>query len=88
MAKELTLTEAQRLLLGIIESVEAGATTPAQAVVELGRLKQEAKDAGVKFEGNYNLADFERIHENYISQYESSYESSTADFESSYSSSY
>ena len=60
----LTLTEAQRLLLGIITSVEAGVTTPEEAVEELNDLKDRAEEAGFPFDADYTLVDFENISRN------------------------
>ncbi len=81
----LTLTEAQRLLLGIITSVESGVTTPEEAVEELNDLREKAGKAGIPFKADYTLTDFEKIRENYVSTYESS---SSYEPESSYESSY
>jgi hypothetical protein len=66
----LTLTEAQRLLRGIITSVESGVTLPEDAVEELAELKTKA--AGLNFKADYTLADFQKIRENYVSTYDSS----------------
>lgn len=71
MAK-LTLTQAQRVLLGIVTSVESGVTTPEEAVNELALLKKEAKEAGLNFTANYTLADFEKIQADSASVYDSS----------------
>jgi len=68
----LTLTEAQRLLLGIITSVEAGVTTPEEAVDELNDLREKAGKAGIPFKVDYVLADFVKIRENYVSTYDTS----------------
>lgn len=78
MAKKLTLTEAQRLLLGIISNVELGELTPDEAVKELVQLKLDAAAAGFEFKVNYTFDDFERLRENYISNYESSSEESVS----------
>lgn len=67
----LTLTEAQRLLLGIIASVESGVTTPEDAVEKLETLKIRATVANLTFKADYTLADFQKISGNYISIYES-----------------
>jgi hypothetical protein len=79
----LTLTDAQRLLLGIITSVEGGITEPKDAVEELTTLKAQAAKAGLTFRAEYTLEDFEKIHQNYVSEYDSStpdveYEESTS----------
>ncbi len=71
MAK-FTLTEAQRLLLGIIASVESGVTTPEEAVAELSSLRTRTKEAGVNFKADYELADFQKLRQNYVSTYETS----------------
>ena len=71
MAK-FTLTEAQRLLPGIIASVESGVTTPEEAVAELSSLKTRAKEAGVNFKADYELVDFQKLRQNYVSTYETS----------------
>ena len=68
----LTLTEVQRLLLGIIASVESGVTTPEEAVRELNDLKVKAVVSGLRFKAAYTLEDFQKIRQNYISTYESS----------------
>lgn len=52
--------EAEELLLGIIESVEAGVTAPEAAVDELNLLKKSAPQG---FKGDYTLEDFVRIQE-------------------------
>lgn len=70
----LTLTEAQRLLLGIITSVESGVTSPEDAVEELAELKTKA--AGLNFKADYTLENFQKIRENYVSTYEASDEPS------------
>lgn len=57
MAK-LSLVQAQRDLLGIITSVEAGVTMPEEAVQELNALKSQAPDT---FKPNYTLEDFQNI---------------------------
>lgn len=68
----LTLTEAQRLLLGIISSVEGGITTPEDASEELAELKEKAAKAGLNFKADYTVDDFIKIRESYVSQYETS----------------
>jgi len=68
----LTLTEAQRLLLGIISSVESGVTTPDEAAEELQNLRYRATQAGVNFRADYTVDDFTKIRENYVSTYETS----------------
>jgi hypothetical protein len=65
----LTLTEAQRLLLGIIISVESGVTTPEEAVDELNELNTRAETANLNFKADYTLADFEEIRADYLSNY-------------------
>jgi hypothetical protein len=80
MAK-LTLVNAQRMLLGIIASVEVGVTSPVDAVEEVATLKAQAEAANLAFQANYTLADFEKIRTDYVSNYDSSEE-----FESSSSS--
>ncbi len=78
---QFTLTEAQRLLLGIITSVESCVTSPAEAVQELTTLKSRAVAAGINFKAyNYTLADFQKIRDNYVSTYDTSetYESSAS----------
>lgn len=82
MAK-LTLTQAQRVLLGIVTSVESGVTTPEEAVNELALLKKEAKEAGLNFTANYTLADFEKIQAD-----ASVYDLSTSTFDESVEPSY
>lgn len=71
MAK-LTLTDAQRTLLGIITSVESGVTSPEDAVKEQETLKAEAQAAGLNLNANYTLADFQQVRAAYAAQYESS----------------
>ena len=73
MAK-ITLTQAQRFLLGIISSVEAGYTSPSNAVGELELLKKNAAESGVKFNAEYTLGDFEDIRARYTETYELSQE--------------
>jgi hypothetical protein len=68
----LTLTEAQRTLLGIVTSVESGVTAPEVAVDELARLKSRALEAGLKFSAPYTLEDFKNLRANQLSQYETS----------------
>ena len=80
MAK-LTLTQAQRLLLGIISSVESGYTTPEEGIVELEKLQANAKESGVDLIAAYKLADFQRLRQAYIDTYETStdpYDSSSS----------
>lgn len=84
----LTLTEAQRLLLGIISSVESGVTAPEEAVDELNDLREKAGKAGVPFKADYVLADFEKIRQNYVAQYETSAPYVEESYEPSYESSY
>lgn len=67
----LTLTDAQRLLLGIIASVESGVTTPEDAVTELAGLKEKATAAGLNFRADYTLQDFQDIRQKEIETYES-----------------
>lgn len=69
---QLTLTEVQRTLLGIVSSVESGVTTPEAAVDELTRLKSRASEAGLKFSPLYTLEDFQNLRANQLSQYETS----------------
>jgi hypothetical protein len=69
---QLSLTEAQRILLGIITSVESGVTTPEAAVEELSGLKTRAAAENLPFKADYTLADFEKIRQNYVSTYDSS----------------
>jgi hypothetical protein len=64
---KLTLTEAQRILLGIIESVEVGNFTAEEAVQELTELKADAERAGLNFRADYTLADFQKIREMFLS---------------------
>jgi hypothetical protein len=86
----LTLTEAQRLLLGIISSVESGITTPEEAVTELADLKAKAVKANIPtFQADYTLENFQSIRDAYVSEYESSYEptydtSTDVDYDPSY----
>lgn len=79
----LTLTEAQRLLLGIINSVESGVTTPEEAVEELTKLKANAAKAGLTFKADYTLADFTKIRTEYAAEYEASEPYVEPSFESS-----
>jgi len=72
---KLSLVKAQRLLMGIIASVESGITSPEEALAELASLKKQAPDG---FEADYTLEDFQRIREDYSSSYDSSYEASTS----------
>ncbi len=81
----LTLTEAQRLLLGIITSVEGGVTTPEDAISELEELKSRA---GANFRADYTVDDFIKLRENYVSQYETSTTYVEESYEPSYESSY
>lgn len=78
---QLSLVDAQRNLLGIITSVEAGVTTPEEAVQELNGLKS---DAPLTFRPNYTLEDFQNIAKAAATTYESS---TTETFDSSYESS-
>jgi hypothetical protein len=64
------LTDAQRTLLGIIASVEAGVTAPEDAVKELALLKNRAKISGLSFKADYTLSDFQKIREAYASTYD------------------
>lgn len=82
----LTLTQAQRLLLGIITSVEAGYTTPSDAVTELKTLKDQAASAGLLFKADYTEEEFQKLRENFTSTYESStpYEEPSYESSSSY----
>ena len=67
----LTLTEAQRLLLGIIASVKSGVTEPTAAALELNELKDRTKMAGLNFQADYTVEDFEAIKdEAFFSEYE------------------
>jgi hypothetical protein len=84
----ITLTELQRLLLGIVSSVESGVTTPAEAANELANLKARAVSAGLKFHADYTEDDFQKIRENYVSMYETSTPYVEESYEQSYESSY
>lgn len=77
---KLTLTQAQRLLLGIISSVESGYMTPEDGIVELGKLQENAKKSGVDLIAAYKLADFQRLRQAHLDTYETSvpYESSSS----------
>lgn len=82
----LTLVESQRTLLGIISGVEAGVTSPAEAVEELETLKANAPQT---FKADYTFEDFERIGKNAGQSYASSTDDvETEPYESSYKSSY
>ena len=72
---KLTLTEVQRRLLEIIGSVESGVTSPSEAVTELGDLKDAATDAGLTFQADYTLEDFQKIRATELSTYDTSEES-------------
>lgn len=74
----MTLVEAQRMLLGIINSVEAGVTTPEDAVSELADVKKAAPS---EFKTNYTLEDFQRIQVAGQSSYEEETWMLTDDFE-------
>jgi hypothetical protein len=83
----LTLTATQRLLLGIISSVEAGITSPIEAMAELNELKAQADDAGLKFRADYTVEDFENIRQVFVATYETSQDPYPAEdtyYESSY----
>lgn len=69
---QFTLTEAQRLLLGIITSVESGVTSPEDAVSELKEVKAKAVLAGLTFKADYTVDEFIKIRENYVSTYDTS----------------
>ncbi len=83
---QFTLTEAQRILLGIITSVESGVTTPEEAALELSSLKARASTAGVNFKADYTVADFQKIRENYVTTYDTSapYEEPSYEYSNSY----
>ena len=83
-----TLTQAQRLLLGIITSVESGITTPEEAVSELKVLQDRAFHEGLTFKSDYTADDFTKLRENYVSQYETSTPYVEPSYEPSYESSY
>jgi hypothetical protein len=57
----LTLVGAQRLLLGIITSVESGITSPEDAVEELATLREQVAASGIGFHWDYTLEDFQKI---------------------------
>lgn len=67
-------------MISIIESVEAGVLTPAEAVEETEHLKREAKETGVEFTANYTLGDFILIRENAAAVYEVSDDSEEDQF--------
>lgn len=76
---QLTLTEAQRILLGILTSVESGVTSPEDGLSELSSLKARALTDELPFKSNYTLDDLKKIRENHIATYDTStpvYESS------------
>lgn len=77
---QFTLTQAQRMLLGIIASVESGLTGPVDAFEELKELKVKAKQAGLNFTADYSEADFQKIVTDHASEYDSSevYENSSS----------
>jgi hypothetical protein len=66
----LTLTGVQRLLLGIIQSVEAGVTTPEDAFEELKDLKARALGNNINFTSDYSIADFKLIRVQHSSEYD------------------
>ena len=55
---QFTLEEAQEALIGIITSVEAGVTSPEDAVEELAAVREESVP---EFKPNYTLGDFQDI---------------------------
>ena len=63
----MTVEEAQAVLLFVIEQVQDGLVTPAEAVYEVEWLKKEAKQRG--FRCDYTLGDFILIRENALSTY-------------------
>lgn len=69
---QLSLTEAQRLLLGIVSSVESGITSPESAFDELTQLKSRASEAGLKFAAPYTVEDLQTLRANQLSEYETS----------------
>ena len=79
----LTLTEAQRLLLGIITSVESGVTSPEDAVDELSNLKGNATKSGLPFKADYTLKDFQAIQALSAATYDTSTEYVEPSYESS-----
>ena len=64
----MTVEEAQAGLLNIIELVQEGILTPAEAMQELANLKELAKGSG--FKADYTLGDFILIRENALSTYD------------------
>ncbi len=62
------MTPSEKLLLGIIASVESGVTTPEDAVIELAELKTKT---GIK--ADYMLADFQKIREEALSTFDEDY---------------
>jgi hypothetical protein len=66
----LTLQGVQRLLLGIIQSVEAGVTTPEDAFEELKDLKARALGSNINFTSDYSIADFKLIRIQHSSEYD------------------
>ena len=75
--KPISLIDAQRALIGVISSVEAGLTTPQEAVEELSAIRDASPES---FRPDYTLEDFQRIVENA----KGSYKPSTDDFDWDY----
>jgi hypothetical protein len=74
MATLFTLTEAQRRLHTILNATEGGIYTPEEAVKELADLKQDADKAGLKFQADYTLADFQKLRTDFLSEYQYDYD--------------
>ena len=66
----ITLSGAQDTMLNIITSVESGAITPEEAVNQLNDLKADVKKAGIDFEVEWTLVDFQTVRDNDLSTYE------------------
>jgi len=66
----ITLSGAQDTMLNIITSVESGAITPEEAVNQLNDLKADVKRAGIDFEVEWTLADFQTVRDNDLPTYE------------------
>jgi len=66
----ITLSGAQDTMLNIITSVESGAITPEEAVQQLNDLKADVKKAGIDFEIEWTLADFQTVRDNDLATYE------------------
>jgi hypothetical protein len=70
----MTGKHAQDALLGLIEAVQDGLLTPAEASRELEELKKDAAKARNGFVCDYTMGDFILIRENALATYQDEYE--------------